>query len=51
MLPPVFKVIEHMEGGDEILLRESMMLDTFFVFAYLFIGATILIPLFRKKES
>lgn len=51
IFPPVFQVIEHMEGGDEILSRETMVFDVSFVFIYIIAATAGLVWLYRKKES
>lgn len=51
MLPPVFQVIEHMEGGRDLVLQESLIVDSIFVMVYLVVVTAVLIPLFIKKES
>lgn len=51
VFPPVFQVIEHMEGGSEILLKERMVVDVIHVLTYCFVLAMGLVYLFRKKES
>lgn len=50
-VPPVFQVIEHMEGGSELVLQDSIAMDVGLVILYIIIGAAVLVPLFRKKES
>lgn len=50
-VPPVFQVINHMEGGEHLLLHESMLFDVCFVVIYLLIGFVMLVYLFKKKES
>nr|WP_106779168.1 hypothetical protein [Lysinibacillus timonensis] len=51
VFPPVFKVIEHMEGEDQVLINTPVILDSIFVVSYIIIGAVMLVPLFIKKES
>lgn len=51
IFPPVFRVIGHMDGGDRVLINNSMLMDGVLVMVYLVLGAAILVPLFRRKES
>ncbi|WP_232700015.1 hypothetical protein [Brevibacillus daliensis] len=51
IFPPVFKVIEHMEGEDQLLINKPIIFDSVFVVVYLIIGAIMLVPLFLKKEG
>ncbi|ATP40772.1 hypothetical protein CSE16_12325 [Solibacillus sp. R5-41] len=51
VFPPVFKVIEYMEGEDQVLINIPVIMDSVFVVIYLIIGAVMLVSLFIKKES
>lgn len=51
VFPPVFKVIEFMDGVDQVLINKPLILDSMFVVVYLIIGVAMLIPLFLKRES
>lgn len=51
IFPPVFKVVEYMEGEDQVLINNALIMDIVFVFIYILIGAVMLVSLFMKKES
>lgn len=51
IFPPIFKVIEHMESTDELLRTSKMMMDGIWVIIYIGICFSLLVFLFRKRES
>jgi hypothetical protein len=51
VFPPVFKVIDHMGGGEVIQNQDSLVSDGIFVSIYLLIGTLVMVYLFRKNES
>jgi len=50
IFPPTFKVVGHMEGGEQGQIIPLIMLDGIFVLIYLFIGMLFVVLLFKKKE-
>ncbi|WP_147532840.1 hypothetical protein [Bacillus marasmi] len=50
IFPPVFKVINHMEGEDKIVLLDSLSFDIAFVVGYIIVAIIVIIFLFKKKE-
>jgi hypothetical protein len=50
IFPPVFEVIDHMEGGESIILKEKLLLNFIFVVGYILIATLLNIFLFRRKE-
>jgi hypothetical protein len=51
VVPPVFDVLSLVGNGDGIFLNTSSIMNDVWVILYLMIGFTILVPLYRKKES
>lgn len=51
IFPPVFDVLSLVGNGEGIFLNTSSMMNDIGVIFYLMIGFTILVPLYRKKES
>ncbi|NMD71000.1 hypothetical protein HHO41_11905 [Bacillus sp. DNRA2] len=51
LFPPVFKIINHMEGEDMIVLLDSLGFDILWVVCYITLGIILTIFLFRKKEQ
>lgn len=51
VVPPVFRVIGNMEGEDQLLISQPLIIDCVLVVVYLIIGAVTLIPLFLKKKA
>lgn len=49
-VPPVFKIINHMEGEGEIVLIESLGYDIFWITCYIILAILSSIFLFKKKE-
>lgn len=51
IFPPVFKLINHMEGEDRIVLIDTLAFDISVVLGYVIIGVMMNIYLFKRKES
>ena len=50
IFPPVYEIVEHMRGGETLLMKETMLVDITFVICYILIGSAINNVLFRIKE-
>ncbi|KAA9023973.1 hypothetical protein [Niallia endozanthoxylica] len=50
ILPPVYKIIEHMLDGEIIMLKETLLFDISFVMIYIIAATGITMFLFKKKE-
>lgn len=50
LFPPVFKIINHMEGEVNIVLLNSLGYDIMFVAGYIMVIAIGIIYLFKRKE-
>lgn len=51
IFPPVYQVIEHMNGGELLLMKESLLGNVTFAISYILIGGAITMLLFRKRHS
>lgn len=51
IFPPVYGVIDHMNGGELLVMKESVLAHGLFVFCYIVIGGAITLSLFRKRHS
>jgi hypothetical protein len=50
IFPPVYEVLNHMTGGDKILMQETLLRDGVFVVFYILIATLITIYLYKRKE-
>jgi len=50
ILPPVYKIIEHMLDGEFIVLKETLLSDISFVLIYMIAATGLTMFLFKKKE-
>lgn len=51
IFPPVYQVIDHMSGGELLVMGESMLAHCLFVFGYILIGGSLTMWFFRKRHS
>lgn len=50
IFPPVYQVIEHMSGGELLVMKESVWTNILFVVGYILIGGAISMFLFKKRH-